>query len=205
MTLKQRLRRLAKRRKEGEATSEVDTQAGGRVLMLSSILQLIISILNWIFGRKSESADDAKLREDAELADAIKRGDSETVAAIRERRKRYPNSTILLLLAVGLAFTGCDTFRTRKTIPLASGDAPYQLPAGNYIDSKGQLHTENTNRWSLSEQDLFNKSSPEVLKPKPTSRMPPEYVSWGITAVLFTACVFLLKKRLRRAQKEEES
>ena len=131
--------------------------------MIATIIQLVINVLNWIFQRKKETADDIKLREDTELANAIKRGDSETVSAIREKRRRYPNATILLLCACFL-FVGCDSLRPRKTIPLATGVAPYQLPVGNYIDTKGELHIETTNRWSLSEQDLFNKSSPEALK-----------------------------------------
>jgi hypothetical protein len=166
--------------------------------MFSSIIQLIANFLNWMLRRKTETADDAKLREDAELADAIKRGDSETVSAIRERRKRYPNSTVLLLLVVGLAFAGCDTFRGRKTIPLASGDAPYQLPAGDYVDSKGLLHKENTNRWSLSEQDLFNKSSPEVLKPP---EIPVGYMAaaWAIMVLCLAGTVAVLKRAFTKS------
>lgn len=133
---------------------------------LRNILDVVLNGANWFFHRKQEQTEDAQRAEDVELADAIKKGDSETVAQIRERRRRYQNTTILLLLVTGLFLGGCEMMRPRKTIPLATGTAPYQLPAGDYLDTKGQQHHEDTNRWSLCEQDLYNMSTVKVLKPK---------------------------------------
>ena len=135
------------------------------MISFKGILDVVMNGANWFFRRKEEQSQDAQRIEDIELADAIKRGDSETVSAIRERRRRYPNTTLLLLIVTGLFLSGCSMMSPRKTIPLATGTAPYQLPVGDYVDTKGTQHHEDTNRWSLCEQDFFNKSSPEALNP----------------------------------------
>lgn len=127
------------------------------------VLGIIVRVLGFFTGSKQKTPDDSRLEEDKELADAIKRGDAETVERIRERRRKYPNITMILFLLL-FFILGCST---TKYIPLTSGNIPYQLPAGKYIDAKGFLHDEQFVRWSLSEEDLFN--STRQIKPEKVS------------------------------------
>jgi len=120
------------------------------------------------------------LKEDRELADAIKRGDAETVAKIRERRKHYSN--LLLLFALAFLTFGCS----HKNIPLTSDNVPYQLPAGQYIDTKGIMHVEQSPRWSLSEADLYNNTR-QIKEPNHFQKYWSLYTYLGIAllAILF--------------------
>jgi hypothetical protein len=121
---------------------------------------LIMRIINFILQKKErterdtikdeEKTDEQKqLDFDNALMDAIKRGDGEEVARLREKKRRYPNLLILTLFC--LITTSCRT----NDIPLCSGDIPYQLSPGQYTDSKGIIHNEKDARWSVSEQFLF--------------------------------------------------
>lgn len=165
------------------------------MISFKGILEVVLNGSNWFFRRKEQQLQDAQLAEDVELADAIKKGDSETVSAIREKRRRYPNTTLWLLIVTGMLIIGCDSFRPRKTIPLATGTQAYQLPAGDYIDTKGVLHHEDTNRWSLCEADLFNKSRPEALKPKSNKEFWDNFIFYG-SAILVGILIgiFIFKK-----------
>jgi len=63
----------------------------------------------------------------------------------------------LLVLLLGLCFTGCSILKSSYSdIPLTSGNIPYALPAGTYMDIHGVKHIEQNTRWSISEADLFN-------------------------------------------------
>jgi protein-arginine kinase activator protein McsA len=66
------------------------------------ILALIVKILSYIFGKKEQTQkqiekeekkqeDLDRIKEDNELKEAIQRGDYETVARIRKKRKEYNN------------------------------------------------------------------------------------------------------------------
>ena len=68
---------------------------------------------------------------------------------------------IITLLVIGVV--GCSSYRD---IPLTQGTIPYQLPAGDYKDTKGNVHREQYVRWSLSEEDLYNNT--RQLEQKPT-------------------------------------
>lgn len=65
--------------------------------MFKKIIEVLLLILNYFFKRKTKTMDDdlakqadqERLKEDKELFDAIKSGDSLTVARIREKRKHY--------------------------------------------------------------------------------------------------------------------
>ena len=70
--------------------------------LFTAIIELIIRITNFILQKKEKSAKDVekeekqkadaeRLAEDMQLANAIKTGDWETVAKIREKRKHYSN------------------------------------------------------------------------------------------------------------------
>ena len=120
--------------------------------MIDTVLRIFSIIVK--FFRPSPKYD--RLKEDKQLADAIKRGDSETVSKIRERRKHYSKIGLILFLTV---FCGCAYFKhTYKDVPLTSGSVAYQLPAGLYTDTKGNMYNEQYPRWSLSEEDLFNNT-----------------------------------------------
>lgn len=61
-----------------------------------------------------------------------------------------------LVLLSGLFFIGgCCCSRDLSKIPLTEGEIPYALPAGTYTDSKGLLHIETNQRWSVSEGDFY--------------------------------------------------
>lgn len=124
--------------------------------MLSVIIK-IVSFIIGIFGffRNKKTKEEYILKEDQELADAIKRGDAETVSRIRERRKRYPNLYALFFLM--FLIMGCSSMKYRN-VPLTQGTMPYQIPSGEYVDTKGNVHVETNTRWSVSEEDLFNNT-----------------------------------------------
>jgi hypothetical protein len=123
--------------------------------MLNVILKMfsfVMSLLG-IFNNK-KSKEENLLKEDKELADAIKRGDSDTVSKIRERRKRYSNLCLLVVLCF---IVGCSSMKY-KDVPLTQGTIPYQIPSGVYVDTNGVKHNEANVRWSVSEEDLFNNT-----------------------------------------------
>lgn len=68
------------------------------------------------------------------------------------------------ILVVGTV-AGCKTQHVPdySNIPLTQGDAPYRLPKGIYIDTRGVVHNEKEYRWSISESDLFNVSDEDYL------------------------------------------
>jgi len=131
-----------------------------------AILIKIFSVIMGIFGffNNKKSKEENILKEDQELADAIKRGDAETVSKIRERRKRYPNLYVLFFLM--FLVMGCSSMKYRN-IPLTQGTMPYQIPSGEYVDTKGSTHLETNTRWSISEEDLFNNT--RQIKPVETN------------------------------------
>ena len=59
--------------------------------VMSNIIAIIVAIIDFFFNRKSPSPDDRRKQLDIELADAIKRGDAEAIARIRDEIKNYPN------------------------------------------------------------------------------------------------------------------
>lgn len=70
--------------------------------LITAIIELIVRFCNFFLQNKEKTAEQleqerrrqedlARLKEDAELKDAIQRGDYETVNRIREKRKKYPN------------------------------------------------------------------------------------------------------------------
>jgi len=147
-----------------------------------TVLTKIGGVVYRLFGgKKDETAE--RMKEDKELADAIKRGDAETVAKIRERRRRYMSIIILFLCVI---LSGCTYFKYHN-VPLSQGTTPYQLPAGQYVDAKGELHVETQARWSLSEEDLFN-STRDLTKKKWYE----DYrVSIGVALVVMVSCLAL--------------
>lgn len=164
-----------------------------------NILTLIFNILK-MFKKKPKTKDDLRLDEDRRLAEAIKKGDAQTISAIRERRRHYPNALILLLTCT--IILGCVSYK--KAIPLATGTLPYQIPAGEYIDTQGLKHVEIDKRWSLSEQDLFNNSTKlqpitNIPKPKETSnKIQNILININLLLLLIVFCVIILKKVYRR-------
>ena len=119
------------------------------------IITIIYSLISWCFNLfKKGNSDEERLKYDRLLADAIRRGDAEEVARIREKWKHY---AIIIVLVMALSASGCGIFRPAyKNIPLTGGMLPYELKTpAVYEDSKGVLHQEDSPRWSLSQEDLF--------------------------------------------------
>jgi hypothetical protein len=119
------------------------------------IITVIISIISSVVGFfKKKTPDEERLKYDKLLADAIKRGDAEEVARIRERWKHY-SGLVILVMSI-LLVSGCGIFRPAyKDIPLTGGMIPYELKPGIYEDTQGKMHKEDEPRWSLSREDLF--------------------------------------------------
>jgi len=153
--------------------------------VIANILRLI-SIITRFF-KPSQKYD--RLKEDKQLADAIKSGDSETVSKIRERRKHYSKLGLILFLTL---FCGCITHKDPyKDVPLTAGSVAYQLPAGGYTDTAGVLHNEQYPRWSLSEEDLFNNTR-EIDKKVPFWKYGAFFPIVGTIIILF---LLLIVKR----------
>ncbi len=62
----------------------------------------------------------------------------------------------LSIIIICILLNGCKTTPDINNIPLKGGTAPYQIPAGTYIDTKGNKHIEIYNRWSVSEEWLYD-------------------------------------------------
>lgn len=124
--------------------------------MFHGIITAILELIG-LFSSFNKKADrNSRLEEDKALAEAIKNGDEETVGKIRERRKNYPNALIVLFVVGTVFVAGCSMIgKPHQQVVLTEGSKPYQLPAGDYQDSKGLVHREEIPRWSLSEADLF--------------------------------------------------
>lgn len=64
-------------------------------------------------------------------------------------------ATVALVAAT--IFCGClSTEINYDKIPLATGDEPYILANGDYMDNKGFLHVGQTNVWALSQSDVYD-------------------------------------------------
>ena len=67
-----------------------------------------------------------------------------------------------------LLMCGCKSTPRLEDIPLKSGDQPYCLPPGEYTDVEGVTHKEIYNRWSMSEEDVYDFV--KSITPKPKSK-----------------------------------
>jgi len=98
----------------------------------------------------------------------------------------------LVVIVILFLLCGCAT---RNDIVLTKGTEPYQLPSGEYIDTKGKTHIEEDKRWSLSEADLFQDTQ-EIEKKKPSMDRQ-DMIQYGcivIIALLLVKEVFTKKK-----------
>ena len=64
------------------------------------VTDIVLFVIRLFTGKFGESDDEKLLKEDIELANAIKNGDEITVARIRERRKHYGKILSILILKV---------------------------------------------------------------------------------------------------------
>lgn len=61
-----------------------------------------------------------------------------------------------LFLLISITIIGCVTSKPDySNIPLTNSGMPYQLPFGDYKDTRGIVHHETTHRWSVSEEWLY--------------------------------------------------
>lgn len=119
--------------------------------MFKRILSVVLALLPFLSSYLNKKKQSEKIALEKQLAEAIKSGDAETVARIREMLKNYASVVLVILSLVFLS--GC--FSTYKDIPLTEGSIPYRLKPGVYVDTDGKAHNEQNYRWSLSEADLF--------------------------------------------------
>ena len=72
-------------------------------------------------------------------------------------RQRNKSIFITVALVAASVFCGClSTKINYDKIPLATGDEPYILASGDYMDNKGFLHVGQTNVWALSQKDVYD-------------------------------------------------
>lgn len=62
----------------------------------------------------------------------------------------------ILLTASLLACSGCWTKDKWEDVPLTESDVPYRIPPGSYVDVDGKVHEEKTEKWVLSDDELFD-------------------------------------------------
>jgi len=118
--------------------------------MIRAIIEGLLSGIKVFSDMAKRRKESRRIKEDAQLAEAIRNGNSELVGKIRERRKRYKDLLILMFIPA-LLLSGCAS---TSSIVLTEGGKPYKLQAGVYTDVQGNSYSE-TDRWSISEADLF--------------------------------------------------
>ena len=76
---------------------------------------------------------------------------------MKKNLKDFGIAIIATLISVCITLvSGCFSSKINYTnIPLATGDEPYILAPGNYMDNKGQLHIAQTNVWAMSQKDVY--------------------------------------------------
>ena len=125
---------------------------GGLLLMFKAILE-ILSFVTKLFSLETIRAK-RKIKKDKELADAIKGSDGKTLAAIKKIRDAGEGPGLVLLAC--LFMCGCSLLPVSiSDVPLTEGEIPFKLPAGDYTDVEGDVHNVSDERWSISEEDLF--------------------------------------------------
>lgn len=120
--------------------------------MFKSILNILSFVVN-LFSLEAIRAK-KKIKQDKKLADAIKGSDGKTLAAIKKIRDAGKGPAALLLAC--LFIQSCNLLPARTSdVPLTEGEIPFKLPSGAYIDVEGEVHKVSDERWSISEEDLF--------------------------------------------------
>lgn len=76
---------------------------------------------------------------------------------MKKNLKDFGIAIIATLISVCITLvSGCFSSKINyANIPLATGDEPYILAPGNYMDNKGQLHIAQTNVWAMSQKDVY--------------------------------------------------
>lgn len=163
---------------------------------MPAILKTVLYFLfNLVFGKilnKNKEMED-RIREDKDLADAIKRGDGKTIERIRKKRFHYKLFIVMLIVSL---FCGCSYFKNiRNDIPLTEGDIPYKLPPAVYVDVNGSNHNERLPRWSISEADLLRDTQsikPIIQEEKPKQK----YMEYSIVGLLSILIAVIISKKI---------
>lgn len=120
--------------------------------MFKAILE-ILSFVTKLFSLETIRAK-RKIKKDKELANAIKGSDGKVLAAIKKIRDAGKGPTAVLLVC--LFMCSCSLLPVKiSDVPLTEGEIPFKLPPGDYTDVLGELHSVSDERWSISEEDLF--------------------------------------------------
>jgi len=178
--------------------------------MLPAWLKLVFKLLGtilsffWPWKRRTESEVEARKREDIELADAIRRGDSETVSRILAKRQHYKNLCVLLV-AVGATamLAGCRYLQpSYHDIPLTDSEVVYKLPPGVYKDVQGRAHSEPNGRWAVAEGNLFRAIRGEA-EPEPLmSRVQPWILVAAGVLVVYLAVSTMVRHSVARSVRD---
>lgn len=123
---------------------------------------------------------------------------------------------ILFTILLSALCAGCWSPNYNK-IPLQENDIPYVLADGDYVDNRGNLHTNQKNVWAMSQADVYDymkyvrklsadESTLEKLKdvPKKITKNHVIYTLIGTIVVLLIivgVCVY----RIRKAREEHQN
>jgi hypothetical protein len=168
--------------------------------MIKPVLKIAAVAAEALGGFLKKKKDSDRIKEDKELAEALRNGDMATVARIREKRDKYKNASILIFflgscLMVGTV-SGC--LHGTDDIVLTEGSIAYILPPGKYVDNKGVTHVEDKPRVSASEADYF-RNSQKIDQDKPF-----DWASLGFVAAgtLLGTCIWGIRDHRRRKKME---
>jgi len=76
---------------------------------------------------------------------------------MRQELQNFMVAIIATLISAGITLlSGCISSKINySNIPLATGDEPYILAPGDYMDNKGNLHLAQTNVWVMTQKDVY--------------------------------------------------
>ena len=157
--------------------------------MFKSILNILSFVTN-LFSLEAIRAK-KKIKQDKKLAAAIKGSDGRLLAAIKKIRDagRGPAGMLLACLFI----CSCSLLPVRTSdVPLTEGEIPFKLPPGDYTDVEGEVHKVGDERWSISEEDLFQG----VLEDEtPSNRWKIASLVSGLLALGAGAGLFIKKRK----------
>lgn len=114
----------------------------------------LLSLIDKIIPMRKNKKDKKLLDENIQLKRAIERGDTEKIEQIRQRKRKYPN-LILFLIIICFLF-GCKSIRY-KNIPIVGDNIPIELKVGSeYTNVTGEIGIVQPNkRYLVSDAYIF--------------------------------------------------
>lgn len=130
------------------------------------MIEAVLSIIDKIIPSEEKRKAKNTLKEDQELAMAIKEGDMKKVEQIRQRKKRYGS---LFGIFICMLMIGCGTIH--NSLPIVGDNIPVKLKVGTqYTQESGVIATVESNKNTLvSDAYIYQSvtSLDEPVKKKP--------------------------------------